>query len=82
VPLLLIACCGAGVVGFMISGNDAGTSPPPPPDRAVEEPVVSEGGDGVGDPVRDGKFEFVVAQVETGVEQVGDDVLTRTPQGR
>ncbi|GAA3737016.1 hypothetical protein HDA32_005495 [Spinactinospora alkalitolerans] len=37
---------------------------------------------GIGDTVEDGKFAFTVTDVETGVESVGDGVLSETPQGQ
>lgn len=36
---------------------------------------------GIGTPVRDGKFEFVVTNVEPGVPSVGDDFIGETAQG-
>jgi hypothetical protein len=36
---------------------------------------------GVGDPVRDGKFEFTVTDVETGVGEVGNEFLSSEAQG-
>jgi hypothetical protein len=81
-PLLLMLCCGAGALGFMISGD--GTDPssgPPAGQDASDEPVVNAA-PGIGDPVHDGRFEFVVTQVETDVAQVGEGFLARTPQGR
>lgn len=45
---------------------------------AAEEPAAA----GVGTPVRDGKFEFTVTQVETGVKHVGNDVVGQDAQGQ
>ena len=36
----------------------------------------------VGTPVRDGKFEFTLTQVETGVKRVGSDALGQDAQGQ
>lgn len=44
----------------------------------AEEPSAAPG---VGTPVRDGKFEFVVTNVQPGVPSVGEDFLTETAQG-
>jgi len=49
-------------------------------EEAPEEEVVSEFG--IGDPARDGKFEFVVSGVECGVDQVGDEFLNEEAQGQ
>ena len=48
------------------------------PAEPVEEPALP----GVGDAVRDGKFEFTVTKVETGVESVGDEFLSQEAQGQ
>lgn len=37
---------------------------------------------GIGDPVRDGKFEFTVTSVKDGVKSVGDDLLGQEAQGQ
>lgn len=49
-----------------------------------EEPSEEEASSefGIGDPARDGKFEFVVSGVECGVEEVGDEFLNETAQGQ
>ncbi|MGY1945725.1 protein kinase domain-containing protein [Nocardia asiatica] len=70
----------AGCVALIAAGSrtgDAGTAAPslPPSAVAVEHPGPP-GDDGapdpvVGTPVRDGKFEFVVTKVDTGVSRVG-----------
>jgi len=48
---------------------------------APEEQEEAEAA-GVGTPVRDGKFEFTVTQVETGVTEVGDEYLSEQAQGQ
>src|SRR5699024_1578370 len=50
-------------------------------EEAQPEEGVAEGF-GIGDVAQDGKFEFVVTDVETGVEQVGSEYLNETPQGQ
>ncbi|WP_159621423.1 DUF4352 domain-containing protein [Ruania rhizosphaerae] len=37
---------------------------------------------GIGDPARDGQFEFVVSEIETGVEQIGSEFLNTEAQGQ
>lgn len=49
-------------------------------EEAVEEETSSEFG--IGDPARDGKFEFVVSNVECGVDEVGSEFLNETAQGQ
>ncbi|WP_369373022.1 DUF4352 domain-containing protein [Promicromonospora sp. Populi] len=43
-----------------------------------EEPKVA----GLGDPVRDGKFEFTVTKIEADVAQIGDEYLGKKAQGQ
>ncbi len=47
---------------------------------AQEEPA--EAAPGIGATVADGKFEFVVSQVETGVTRVGTDLFGQAAQGQ
>lgn len=49
-------------------------------EEAAEEEASSEFG--IGDPARDGKFEFVVSGVECGVDEVGNEFLNETAQGQ
>ncbi|GGF99168.1 Mpr protein [Rhodococcoides trifolii] len=41
----------------------------------------TESSPGIGVPVRDGKFEFVVQSVQPGVTSVGENYVEQTPQG-
>lgn len=84
------------IVGAAISpggGDDtADAAPVAAPDASVEEtaaepapapePPAEEGLPGIGDTVADGKFEFVVTQVETGVATVGSEYINRDAQGQ
>jgi len=51
---------------------------------AEEEPAEEEASSefGIGDPARDGKFEFVVSGVECGADEVGGEFLSETAQGQ
>jgi hypothetical protein len=58
-------------------------------DAVVEEPAPAEepapeelAAPGIGTAVRDGKFEFTVTSVETGVATVGDEYLNQQAQGQ
>jgi len=53
-----------------------------PAEEEPAEPVEQPALPGVGDAVRDGKFEFTVTKVETGVESVGDEFLSQEAQGQ
>lgn len=55
------------------------TPTPEPTAEAPAAPTPTEAGIGV--PVRDGKFEFVVEGVQPGVASVGDEFLNQTAQG-
>lgn len=48
---------------------------------AAEEPAAEGPTAGIGDPVRDGKFEFTVTSVKTGVSKVGNDYANQKAQG-
>lgn len=52
------------------------------PTKAAEEPATEPALPGVGDSVRDGKFEFTVTQVEPGVQEIGDEFLSQEAQGQ
>ncbi len=77
--LALIALILVIVVATMSGGGGGdGTAPqtsspttPREEDRR-EEPQRGEGA-GIGDPVRDGKFEFTVTKVQPGVQQIGGE---------
>ena len=47
----------------------------------AEQPPTEQAA-GIGTAVRDGKFEFTVTQVETGVARVGNDVVGQDAQGQ
>lgn len=49
---------------------------------AEEGEAAPEGAPGIGDAVEDGKFEFTVTGVETGVAEVGDEYLNEQAQGQ
>lgn len=61
---------------------DDGATAPEEEAPAEEAPAEPETAPGIGTTVADGKFEFVVTQVETGVEQVGDEFLNQAAQGQ
>ncbi|GAA5080593.1 serine/threonine-protein kinase [Nocardia iowensis] len=76
-PFMLAAGCLALLASGSRVGDSGGTGAPPPTAMAEEnpapppdrpEPAVQAG---AGTPVRDGKFEFVVTDVDTGVPRVG-----------
>ena len=57
-----------------------GTAADPAP--AAEESAAEPAAPGIGTPARDGKFEFTVTSVESGVARVGDDVFGKDAQGQ
>jgi len=77
-----VADTGATDGGSGDSGAEAEVAPAPAEEQPAEEPVVEEAAPGVGTAVRDGKFEFTVTSVETGVATVGDEYLNEQAQGQ
>ena len=87
IGVVIVLCCGIGLVQLAIrSGEDK------PPARAIvswttpASPLATtkpapKGNAKVGEPVRDGKFEFVVTKVETSA-QVGSQYVNKTAQGQ
>jgi hypothetical protein len=69
----------AGVAAQQMGTNQpaAATAPSPPARAAPSAPAP-----GVGDKVRDGKFEFVVSRVDCSRTTVGLEHLQRTARGR
>jgi hypothetical protein len=50
--------------------------------EAARTEAAKPAGAKVGQPVRDGKFEFVVQKVACGIAKVGDEFLSKTAQGQ
>lgn len=77
---------GAAATGPSVASTTSATDPSAEPGTpAAEQPTEqapAEQPAGIGTPVRDGKFEFTVTQVETGVKRVGNDVLGQDAQGQ
>jgi len=57
------------------SAEDAASADQPAQEPAADEP-------GLGDAVRDGKFEFVVTEVETGLSTIGESFSEQEAQGQ
>ena len=69
--LIVFGACGAGKAASSGSGSsDSGGGDNKP--AAV----------GIGQPARDGKFEFVVSKMDCGISKIGDQYLNRTAQGQ
>ena len=62
-----------------VSAEPASGVPAEAPQSTTEQAASAPG---IGTPVRDGKFEFTVANVQTGVPSVGPDMLEQTAQGQ
>ncbi|MFB7724437.1 DUF4352 domain-containing protein [Nocardia sp. NPDC056100] len=70
----IVAVCGIGGA-LMTKGSSSSSSSTPGVDPSKPLP-------GLNTPVRDGKFEFVVTEVQSGVKTVGDNqFLQKTAQG-
>lgn len=70
------------VIAAVVStgGDDTTTTSAEEPEQTQQaaEPEAAS----VGDQVRDGKFEFTVTDVKTGVTSIGSDFLEEKPQGQ
>lgn len=65
------------------SATPEGDAAEPAPEVAAEEaPAPEPAAQGIGTAVRDGKFEFTVTSVETGVPSVGGEFLSEQAQGQ
>jgi len=77
--------CGAAGGGEEATGDAAGgqarseASGGKDSEKEAKEPEKVAG---IGDPVRDGKFEFVVQKVKCGVSRVGNNLLGERAQGQ
>ena len=86
--LLIASAAALGIVAVLASGSTSGESSSGSDSAATSEEAAApeDGGDsssgGIGDPVRDGKFEFVVKGVECGVKKVGSEFLEEKAQGQ
>jgi eukaryotic-like serine/threonine-protein kinase len=65
------------LLGSMLDGRNRPTRQGP-----SGGPVRAAAAAGLGQPVRDGQFEFVVRSVRCGLRQVGPELARQTPQGR
>lgn len=72
IAALMLAVCGLAVVGaaLLYDSDDNGT------------PVAQQQRAKLGEPVRDGKFEFTVTKVQCGVKSVGSKLTGETAQGQ
>jgi len=90
--VLAVSCCAAGAL--VVAWPNKQTKHPARPGDQTSKVVVERAGDGsiqptttkpppgLGQPVRDGKFEFVVTSIECGITRVGDAYLYRDAQGQ
>lgn len=86
--VLIAFAAAVGVVAILASGSSSGDSSS---DSGSESSSVDSGSEGpstdgasagIGDPVRDGKFEFVVNDIKCGVKKVGSEFLEEKAQGQ
>jgi hypothetical protein len=69
------------IVVTAVNGGKSDTAAPAGTDTGASASEETESAVGLGTPVRDGKFEFVVTGAQPGVPSVGQDFLTETAQG-
>jgi hypothetical protein len=78
------------IIVFAIAGGGGGdgggtqtTTQQPAQDRPAENQPAEPAKAGIGDKVRDGKFEFVVTKVQSGMKVIGrEPILQEKPQGQ
>lgn len=84
--LLLIGFCSAVTSGGEDSSEPASqpatTSESATSGEATSQPEETEQQAGLGEPVRDGKFEFVVNDVQAGVTTIGPELIAEQAQGQ
>jgi hypothetical protein len=72
-------------VGCSSGGDDDDAAAPAAADPAATTAAKAKpkkAAAGIGDPVRDGKFEFTVAKMDCSKKKVGDQYLSTTAQGK
>ncbi|MGW5386929.1 DUF4352 domain-containing protein [Nocardia sp. NPDC003963] len=87
IPLGIVALCGFGGCVAIVSNtnrdSDKSSSAPAPAEAAAAGAGADSGPAPAGSAVRDGKFEFVVTEVETGRKTVGTNpYLQKEAQGQ
>jgi hypothetical protein len=88
--VLVILCLCGGLVAVLSSGDLApsetgatATDDPTGGTAEIPEPTEKAGETAtIGQPVRDGKFEFVVQKIRCGVDKVGNQYLNEKAQGQ
>jgi hypothetical protein len=94
---VLALCCGGGVIAVIAGADDdpnvsapagqadqeTAQAPKAPANQVTKDPVATrDAGPGMGDPVRDGKFEFTVTKLDCSKSRVGSEFLNETAQGK
>lgn len=72
--VVLLVVCGGGIALIANSGDDNDGKDGAAAPAAEEKP-------GIGDEARDGKFSFIVTEVEPGTTRVGDEYFNQSAQG-
>lgn len=84
-PIVLAAVAGGLVllcVGFALLALALGSKAPSTASSAGGDGAAGPAVAGVGQPARDGKFEFTVTKVQCGVPSVGTELFNRKAQGQ
>lgn len=90
--IAIASAAAVGLIAVLASGSTSGSSSSDSAtsgdsstsseDAGGSGSTDTEASGGIGDPVRDGKFEFVVKGVECGVKKVGAEFLEEKAQGQ
>lgn len=81
-PWVLLAILAViAVIGIATSGKNKDSATTGSAPAADDAPASAENAAGIGTPVRDGKFEFIVESVQPGQSEIGTEPLTTKAQG-
>jgi hypothetical protein len=90
IGVVVLLCCGGGAIVALSNPPADDSTAPAAPDAAKAVEAAPEAtkaapkqpaGPGLGDPARDGKFEFVVKSVSCGKTRVGNSTFGEDAQG-
>jgi hypothetical protein len=83
---LIVAVAIIFIINALTGGDEdtttTGTGVDASDQAATDESEATTTEPGIGDPARDGKFEFVVIEVEAGADRIGEGILEEEAQGQ
>lgn len=73
----IVLCVGGGIVAAALGGGNSSADNGNSSTSSKQKTTAK-----VGQAARDGQFEFTVTKMQCGVKQVGDDIVSKKPQGQ